>query len=705
MQTLSIIRMMILLGLTACQTPPETDQPVRRPTLSTPDQKTPLKPIPGAEASPPKARTVQNFPGSGDFVRPSNRERAITRQQSDDTVSVNLVDATIEAAANTILGQILGRNYVVQEGVTGTITLQTSEPISTSALLPILEDVLKAQNIALVEHDGLFEILPLAVASTRSQAIVLGNSEQDTGAGYRTIIRPLDYISATEISEILGQLATEGGVLRTDAARNLIVLGGTSRELETMLEVVNVFDADWLGSMSFAIVPVSSTSPDNIVREMEAVIFSGNNTPPFSELLRLVPNERLGAIIVMSPKEHYIRDATEWIRRLDAETATATEQLYLYNVQNALAEDLSLILQNIIAGGSNGFSAIGGVAPGLDIARAQRPGNTADEANLPTVGPSRARGRSSAGGLSGLESVRIFPYEGRNAIAIVATADQYRRMQPMLETLDVAANQVLLEATIVEVTLRDELSRGVRWFFGDEESEITFSDVMTGAIAPSFPGFAYTFDNGDDIRVAIDALSSITDVNFLSSPSIMVLDNATATLQVGDEVPIATQSAVGVLDPASPIVNTVSFRDTGVILTITPRVNDSGLVLLEITQEVSDVVPTVTSGIDSPTIQQRRIETTVAVQDGASLALGGLIEDSVSTTQTGVPFVSQVPILGELFKSQTDIADRTELLIIITPRVVRNLQEADEVTNEFRERLQGIAPIEGRLRRRIDEAE
>jgi len=371
--------------------------------------------------------------------------------------------------------------------------------------------------------------------------------------------------------------------------------------------------------------------------------------------------------------------------------------LFLYNVQNSVAEDLALILQNIISGGSAGFGVSGNIAPGIDTVRVQRQGVDGNAVQSSQQAQRLGQSTLTASGLSGMEGVRIFPYEGRNALAIVGTADQYRRIETMLNTLDVGANQVLLEATIIEVTLRDELSRGVRWFFGDEQSEVSFSDVATGAIAPAFPGFAFTFDN-DDVRVAIDALSSLTDVNFLSSPSIMVLDNATATLQVGDQVPIATQSAVGVIDAGAPIVNSVSFRDTGVILTITPRVNDNGLVLLEIEQEVSDVVPTVTSGIDSPTIQQRRVQTTVAVQDGSSLALGGLIEDSVSTTKIGVPIISRVPVIGELFKSQSDITDRTELLIIITPRVIRNTQEAQDVTNELRQRLQGIAPFAQRLR-------
>ena len=638
---------------------------------------------------PSTRRSSQVISGSGQFVNTERVQYSNRPSIEDDgQVSLNLLDAPLETAVRTILGDFLGFNYVIQDGVSGTITLQTNAPVSKASLLPILEDVLAAQGLALVQSNGLFKVLPSAAAGRAGQSVVLPRGQSSHQGGYRTIIRPLSYIPAEELRDILNQLGPEGNVLRADSTRNLIVLAGTAQELENMLEIVDIFDVDWLQGMSFGIIPVSSAPPTEIVREMEAVIFSGTNALPFSNLLRLVPNDRMGSIIVISPQADYIETARGWIHRFDQQTSTATGRLFLYNVQNAVAEDLTVILQNVI-NGSNGFGTAGvnngSVAPGLETTQAQRQGANS-QANL-TRGPDN---------LQGLQGVRIFPYEGRNAIAIVATQEQYTRIERMLVTLDVAANQVLLEATILEVTLRDELDRGVRWFFSENNSEFAFSDLASGAVASTFPGFSYIFDD-QNINLAINALSTVTDVDFLSSPSILVLDNATATLQVGDEVPIATQSAVGVLNPDAPIVNTVTLRDTGVILTITPRVNESGLVLLDIEQEVSDVVPTVTSGIDSPTIQQRRIQTMVAVQDGQSLALGGLVEDSITQTRNGVPFISRVPLVGELFKSQNDTSERTELLIIIRPRVIKSAQDATDATRELRERLRGIAPFEQRL--------
>jgi general secretion pathway protein D len=224
------------------------------------------------------------------------------------------------------------------------------------------------------------------------------------------------------------------------------------------------------------------------------------------------------------------------------------------------------------------------------------------------------------------------------------------------------------------------------WFF--ENGNATFTDVETGGVSSNFPGLSLLF-NGASSAAAINALSSITDVNIVSSPSLMVLNNQEATLQIGDEVPIATQQVVDTSDVSAPIVNTISFRDTGILLTVKPRVSSGGQVILEIEQEVSSVSNTTTSGIDSPTISQRRIQTSVIVTDGQTIALGGLIQESNNQTNTQVPGAGNVPVIGALFRNRSDTIAKTELLILITPRVIRNGQESRTVTDELRQRISG----------------
>ena len=278
--------------------------------------------------------------------------------------------------------------------------------------------------------------------------------------------------------------------------------------------------------------------------------------------------------------------------------------------------------------------------------------------------------------------------EPNNSLIITATAAEYRRIRRILEVTDSTPNQVLLEATIAEVTLTDELKLGVRWFFQKGANQVSFTDA-TGIVAGPFTGFAYFF-NSVNIKAVINALSTVTNVDVLSQPSLMALENKKATLQVGNEVPILTQTAVtpvigGVGN--TPIVNSVTYRNTGVILGITPRVGEDGRVLLDIEQEVSDVVANSANGIQSPSFQQRRVKTTVTVRDGETIILAGMIQDKSSRVRDQVPLIGNIPFLGNLFKNKTDTINRTELLIAITPQVVRDDSQVAAIAQEYRDSI------------------
>ena len=273
----------------------------------------------------------------------------------------------------------------------------------------------------------------------------------------------------------------------------------------------------------------------------------------------------------------------------------------------------------------------------------------------------------------------------KNALLISTTAREYRRIERILEQLDVMPTQVFLEAIIAEVSLNDQLKYGLSWYFENGANGFNLSDTASGVPSPSFPGFSWTHST-QDVQAALNTISSVTKVKIISSPNLMVINNQKATLQVGDQVPIVTQTATG-KETASAIVNSVELKDTGIILSVTPRINNSGRVMLDIEQEVSDVVETTTSGIDSPTIQQRKISTRVMVNDGESITLGGLIQEKKGHTERKLPILGDVPLLGNAFKSKTDTLSRTELIIFIRPRVIRNVEEARAVTDEFRAKM------------------
>ncbi len=247
-------------------------------------------------------------------------------------------------------------------------------------------------------------------------------------------------------------------------------------------------------------------------------------------------------------------------------------------------------------------------------------------------------GQTASGeNLSRQGDLRIVANNDSNSLLVLATPAEFGVIEAALVRLDAPSRQVLIEASLAEVTLTDQLRYGVEWNYNGNKGPITLSDSSNGQVSRKFPGLSYLFTGSTDISAVLNALESVTTVRVISSPKLVTLNNHEAHLQVGDEVPIATQSAVSVVNQDAPIVNSVQLQDTGVILEVTPRVNKNGLVQLDISQEVSNSVPTTTSGIDSPTIQQRRLSTTVVVKSDDTIALGGIITDSRSKMKSGLP--------------------------------------------------------------------
>jgi general secretion pathway protein D len=293
----------------------------------------------------------------------------------------------------------------------------------------------------------------------------------------------------------------------------------------------------------------------------------------------------------------------------------------------------------------------------------------------------------------GEPEIRIIADDSTNSLVIRALPRDYRKIREAIDRLDILPLQVLIEATIAEVTLSDELRYGVEWFFRSGDFEATFTQNPLGAVGATFPGFSALFANAD-VSVVLNALEAVTDVDVISSPQLLVLDNQTARLQVGDQVPIVVQQAAPIGGDLDTIVNSIELRDTGVILTVTPRVNAGGLVTLEIQQEVSNVVQSETqtqSEQSTPTISQRLVSSTVAVQSGETVALGGLITDNRNRTRSGVPILSSIPVIGVLFSTRSRVNTRTELLVMLTPSVIDSPARAREVTEELRRRLSSVA--------------
>jgi general secretion pathway protein D len=667
---------------------------------------------------------------------PSNGGRSVGVETAEG-VTLDLVGATIPEAAATVLNDLLRVPYTVSDRVKGTVTLQTVKPVGRGALMELFETVLASNDAALVVDNGVYRVV------TRDEALAAGQppkpriAGQLRGPGIGTEVIPLKYVSAAEMERILKSVSPKSMVARADSARNLLILTGTRSELESMSETIRVFDVDWMRGMSFGIFPIETSDVEAIAQELDT-IFANDSDSPSKGMARFVPNKRLKAILVITSRPEYLKKAEIWLRRIDQAAEATQRRAYVYQVQYRPVQELVAILQRLypapaarrepapaagVAGASlaNGSAptaptgsitlpvrAGGGVAPPLDapteVVTMGTPPAAAPVAGDPVAvddNPAMDAGGVPANGVTtGSVSqpvpddrdsgVSFVADDGNNAIVVSATPGEWRRIHQVLKEIDVMPPQVLIEATIAEVTLTDDLKFGLRWFFEKGGNEFRLTDSLAGAalgaIAPQFPGFAY-FLNTTNAKIALNALADITNVNVVSSPSLMVLNNKKAVLQIGDQVPIATQQAVASDEVLAPIVNAISFRETGVLLTIIPRVADDGRILLDIEQEVSDAKATTTSAIDSPTIAQRRIKTTVTVANGGSVVLAGLMQDRATRQRQQIPLAGDIPLVGNLFKNKDDEIARTELMIAITPHIVNDERQTGAIAAEFRDRL------------------
>ncbi len=674
--------------------------------------------------------------GTGRFIgpvaSPGDLPPAIATTGPDVTLDFAGVD--VRDVARSVLGGLLHVSYVVDPAVQATVTLQTGQPIPRARVLPTLVDALQASGVALAQRDGLYQLVPIAAAPREAS---LGSG---IGAGYVTRTVTPQYVAATDLQHALEPLLPPGTTVQADASRNLLIITGTESNVADMLRDVSAFDVDYLRGMSFALLPLRNAQARDVAKEVTSLLGNGHGT--IAGLVSVSAIDRLNAVLVTAMQPSYLARVRTWVERLDHGGSGTDQQLYVYRVQNGRAADLASVLRRAMGlesspspTGPAGSSAGGATARLNDpSATAGGPGfggasNTLGRAPAvlldalpgaaaPSAQPAPPTGQyqTAPGGPAAepdQSGIRITADEINNALVIAATPDQYAHIAAALQKLDITPLQVVVEATIAEVTLTNQLQYGLEYYIkaGDfrallsspESAATTASATAAGTggtastISQVFQGFnvipglnlATTGSNGS---VILQALSQLTRVQVLSSPNLLVLNNQPARIQVGDQVPIATQSAVSTLAPGAPQVNSIEYRDTGVILSITPRVNASGLVLLDIAEEVSNPNTTTTSTISSPTISQRRITSSVAVSDGQTIALGGLIQDSRSKGKDGIPVLQDIPVLGFLFGTHSDTLTRTELIVLITPHVVGSADDARAITRELQQKVPQTIP-------------
>lgn len=693
--------------------------------------------------------------GTGQFIGTQSHNENTESHNEEEGVTLNLVNLPVEEAAKIIVGDIIGEDFVIDPKLEAKVTVHTAQPVPKKHALELFKASLRVVGLSLVKSAGVFRIVPFDQANTSGAPISTDiNTNEQKLLGEGGLVVQLKYVSASEMKRLLEPIAARGSIVKADDSRNLITLSGSAEDLTTIRDAISMFDIDTMRGMSFALVPIKSGDADMLAEELRN-IFGSSNEGPMNGMIRFIGNKRLSSILVISPQQQYISRARAWIDRLDSRAQNTDKQFYTYRVQNRPAKELMSTLNSVFGfdnkaatiaprlGGptnsstqntSNTNQTTSGQPPTSPLGALSAagptgaPGGGTLAANGEVSGsglPGGALGSSS--GLSGLASLgvpggtpertgstansalsmdndryRIGVDEAKNALIIMAKSEDYRRLRSMIEVLDVLPNQVLIEATIAEVRLNDILRFGVRWYLQKNASNFGFSNTVpnipfanTNAgtnllgtnVNADFPGFGYALRNLNQ-QVTLNALNSISDVNIISTPSLTVLDNRDAILQVGDQIPVQTLQSVSAIGNT---FNSVNYTNTGVILKLTPHISESGRVMLDLEQEVSNVDPTTPINSTTPKIQQRRVKTQVVINDNESLLLGGLVQNSRGISADQVPVAGDLPVLGNLFKDKTDLIDKSELIIMITPHVMRSVSEGQEITEEFKRKLLDIS--------------
>jgi len=773
--------LVLALGFSGCEylKPSALKPPALPANLTTEAQKVeaetvPLQTEPLAQEPP---RPPEYYPPSGSVIGPGAPVEK--RPPKEGKYTLNFDDADLGEVAKVILGDMLRVNYVLSPKVAGKVSLQTTRPLADDELLPTLEMLLKMNGAVLIRDKGLYRIEPDATATADAPGARLGVAGQSLPSGYQLRVVPLRYVGVQEMQKVIEPMMPPKSIVRADESRNVMVLAGTGEELEGVLETIRLFDVDFMRGMSVGLYPLKNVEPATIVEELDKVL-GDTAKGPLAGVVRLLPIERLNAILAVTPQPRYLDEVETWVERLDRYSTTRAGGIHVYRVQNVDAVELAETLSGIfgegpgqrraprptISPGMTGteigaFGAAGGAGdqdgssfgiPGTSQSTRGLGSTTGDTIGTTTSGSRRTGGLGTGtgglgigtgglgtgtgigtgirGGVRGRDvsgarrargaavaeigGMRIVADPANNALIITAKAQEYKEIEAVIKELDRVPLQVLIDASIVELSLDGQLRYGLQWLFNQGSGAYALgnttagqangltTEALTTAAAAAGGGFSYAFVNSaKDIRIVLNALASENKVNVISSPSLMVLNNQEAQINVGDTVPLATAQTTGLagvgVTNQPTITSAFQYVDTGVILHVRPRVNAGGLVTLEITQEVSTPRPTTVGNTDTFIISKRAIESAVAVGSGGTVALGGLIRDNQTKDLTGIPFLSKIPFIGALFGTTNKVRNRTELVVLLTPRVVQERKDMGPITNEFKRKLTGLFEETGRF--------
>lgn len=604
--------------------------------------------------SPPAVRSPEVL------TYPSMELKLTSPERKKKHISLDLEGADLLDFLDLVMRETLGLNYVVDPLARAKITAHIQGDFLPTEILEIVRAILELHNLELVSVKGLWKVIPVQkIGQIGEKSSFLA-------------VRPR-YVSVRTLIPVVRSFLSPQAKVLTEPNTNMLVVVGRPDNLKTAFEVIKLIDREGFSQFTYRIYPSRVLSAEVLVRYVQQALRSqALKASGLAQRVELVPLKELDNVLVLARNEEDLQEVWKLLKTLD-QGNLKEEQIFIYQVENGDAEEIAKLLEDIFS--------------------------TTKVSGRRTVIKARRNKNSQA--TAALEGqIKIVPDKTNNMLLIRASKEDYRKILNILKKIDVVPRQVVIEVLIAEITLNKALEYGLEWYlktsFKLEGKPITGQMVFarkdkTPLNLPSeVTGFTYSLFRGQSLRSLLYALSSISRINILSSPVILATDNKEARIQIGQEVPIITQRVTNTSATVPTVTSNVQYKDAGIILQVKPHINSSGLVKLDIIQEVSTAQKNYLGLTDTPLFTKRRIETSLVVEDNQTVILGGLIDTRHEIGKTGIPLLRNLPLLGRFFEWSTSSRDRTELFVAITPRVVRSREEADRVMKDFKRRIEEL---------------
>jgi len=617
-------------------------------------------------------------------------------EEKGPKIVINFDNADLYAVISTI-AELLEINYIVDPAVTGKVTISTAGGLYKKDLFPVFLQILEVNGLTAIKEGSLYRIAQLKDSARMPIETRLSDADEDVPPMDKVIIQiiPLQFMSAQEMVKLLTPFVSAGGTIVSDTASNTLLVVDKGTNILKILRLVEAFDVSMLEKVSYKVYPVKYLDVEEVSKTLTD--FTASYGEVGNVFVKFIPITQLNTLFVVSTSPLVFEKVEEILRQIDVIDKEVAPKIYVYFVKNGAAEDLASLLDKVFnkksssktsktktegAGpvSKNPFSKerVAGKKAEAAAAKSKRDA-PAEKARVTVEGEV-----PGSGTLMG--EVTITPDEIRNALLIEAVPSDHRIIEDILRQIDVLPRQVLIEATIAEITHESSRKLGMEWALGKGAAAGTASFLATIGSA----GLKYSIGVTDKWYAELNALATKGLVNVISSPHVLASDNKEAKIDVSREIPVASGSTT---IASSTVIGetTIEYRDTGVILSVTPHINDRGLVTMEINEEVSDLDKDVNvAGKNYPSFYKRTVTTTLTVRHGQTIAIGGLIKDKEVDNISGVPCLIDIPVVRYLFGQDTKATEKVELIVLLTPRVVANLDDVDVVTDEFKQKARNV---------------